>query len=181
MKKAEISIFIIFSVLISIAAISLLFVLIGQNSDIGKNLYCRTIYQAKAKIWEQSGDSVCEDYTEFDSDFINIEEDPVNEILQYITKCWYMSRSGRRETDILCSQLIVRDPSILIEPLTEKNITDILLEREICHIIANNLDDQTGEEHDCGSENNIRFLQDIVSQQKILIEYIAADKQVVIS
>ncbi|MBN2421998.1 hypothetical protein JXB41_02125 [Candidatus Woesearchaeota archaeon] len=56
-KKANLPIYVIFSIIITVAGILLVFILIGSNANLGKKVYCRTLYNN-----EKSTDEFCEEY-----------------------------------------------------------------------------------------------------------------------
>ena len=56
MKKAQIHINLIFSIVITIVGITLVLVLIGKNTGAGKKIYCNTVYN------KDGSDKFCDEY-----------------------------------------------------------------------------------------------------------------------
>ncbi|MBU0757465.1 MAG: hypothetical protein KKF44_05340 [Nanoarchaeota archaeon] len=101
--------------------------------------------------------------------YYDLEED----ILERILECWRRSNFGDDENDMVCEEFIVNNKYEFNYPITEKGITDLLIERNFCNVIGN-LD------YSCGEDDQIIFTQDIYNTYNILIEYDSVQKKVVV-
>ncbi|MBD3204339.1 hypothetical protein GF327_08660 [Candidatus Woesearchaeota archaeon] len=73
-KKSELSVYLIFSVIITVAAIMILFTLIKSKSDITRKIYCRTIYRVKSEK-----DRYCENYLSLKTEVLYNKEKSIKE------------------------------------------------------------------------------------------------------
>lgn len=170
MKRAQIPIQLLSTIVVTIVAIGLVFVLIASNTNLGKNLLCKAEKTVRIK-------DVSENCTqEMKREAVEIKSDPVTKITQFIIDCWERSKKGSLDYGFICTHAIMLNP----KKISETDITDQLIDREICHIIENSFDDNTGEQTECGEEDNIRFIQNITSPN-VLIEYNHETRQIIVS
>lgn len=101
------------------------------------------------------------------------------EILANIIACWQLAELGKSSKDMLCSEIIIpeelRGSTHMV--VSEEDITDMLMEEELCNIFSNN-----DVNPDCGDENNLEWgINDISNIFDISIEYKASERKVVVS
>ena len=96
------------------------------------------------------------------------------ELLRYIIDCWTKSGYGKSSLDEACEEVVIPIDYKFLKPITEQSITDIMIERQICHLMANS-------DLGCGEKDNLKFTKDINTTGNVLIEYKGAKKQVVVS
>ena len=91
-----------------------------------------------------------------------------------IVDCWKKSDFGRAEVDMFCDEIALPKDYVFFKPLSEADITKIIIDRQWCHIIGNS-------DFGCGERDSIEFTKDINTITNILVEYNAKKKQVIIS
>jgi len=173
------SVVLIFVIIVTIASILLVFTLYAGRTDQGRKTYCDTLYKLRTAVWQETRDDFC-DQEAFTMEAMRIDHDIEDTVLKMIMACWTQSANGRKEADILCSEIII-PAGAAFSPLTEADLTGMLIDREQCHLIENSFDDSDASALSCGSKNQIRFLKPIVAEQKILIEYDAQARQIIVS
>jgi len=94
-------------------------------------------------------------------------------LLEKIIDCWGRAVKGFKTESFSCDEISIPRSFVFCEPINEKNITSLLNERKLCHIIQNS-------DFDCGTHDNIRFNNVINSSTNVLIRYDAKKKQVVV-
>ncbi len=99
-----------------------------------------------------------------------LEEALLNEILE----CWDKADRGRKREDFLCSELIVPDSYVFLEPVTEERITSLIRQRQLCRILPNS-------DFGCGTRDSLEFAKSIKSHTNVLIEYKSRQRQILVS
>ncbi|MFH0876106.1 MAG: hypothetical protein V1859_09290 [archaeon] len=102
-----------------------------------------------------------------------------DELFEKILSCYKDSNLGASKKNFLCEEFVVPTNYIYNYPITEKTITDMLIDKNLCHLISNNL--VNGIAAACGDYDSILFTQDIYNTRNILIEYNGESGQVVVS
>jgi|GEM_PF-1671227 len=95
------------------------------------------------------------------------------EMLSNIVACWEKANFGAYSKNFLCKSLSFK--KCQSEQITEKNMTDLIIEKGLCPIMGN-------KNYGCGEENNIEWnITTIKPDDIILIEFIKDKKQIKIS
>jgi hypothetical protein len=96
------------------------------------------------------------------------------ELLNAILDCWDKVDRGARKSDYLCREFPLPQDMIFLEPITEQNLTDRIMQRNLCSKLPN-------DDHGCGDGNAIDFANDINQITNVLIEYDGDERTIVIS
>jgi hypothetical protein len=85
--------------------------------------------------------------------------DTANQVLSNILACWESGDYGNLNKDLLCSAIRVKACPVA---LNEKNITELLITKNLCNVIENS-------EYGCGTEDNLEI--ENINSESIIVEY----------
>ena len=108
---------------------------------------------------------------------------PVPEVLaQSILDCWNQANFGQSISSIACEQFTIPQEYTLFDLLTEKEITNIIIKRNLCQLMPNNRDDLTNDALNCSDQDRLGFAKQVTeADRRLLIEYNAEQKKVIVS
>ncbi|MBN2422392.1 hypothetical protein JXB41_04130 [Candidatus Woesearchaeota archaeon] len=183
MKKADLAINTVFVILVTIISIILILGIFSTKlPGFAKGIYCKTFFYIHSAAFIPKGLRADQNYCISENalapaEIINDPETLNITVLGYVIACWKEMDYGRYSDNFLCFELTagprITDPV----PISEEEITHILIDEKMCDVLANN--DSIS---DCGDENNIQWnLDAIYPRQNILIEYNAENKEVIVS
>ncbi|MBD3203078.1 hypothetical protein GF327_02190 [Candidatus Woesearchaeota archaeon] len=121
-KKGELSIFVIFSILITIAGIMLLFYMVGTSTNAGKKLYCKTFYNNN-----NNKDEFCENYLSLGLmkkklyTVNKFSDNKPNKILHFYRHA-ETSINLKKNAEIINASLIISLEELVLKNFSENNI-----------------------------------------------------------
>ena len=184
MKKADLTINTIFIVTITIISIVLLLsIFMGKLPVFAKKVYCNTFFYVHKATFIPRGLRADQSYCKpvvppIDIEIIT-EKDELNlTLVGKAVACWKKSEYGKYSKNHLCYELTIGENIKQPIKLTEENITQILINENMCEILPNNDTDLI-----CGDEDKIdwRLGNKTYPEQNILIEYDAFERKIIIS
>ena len=178
------TIFVLFLAVISIALVIAFFS--GSMGELSKKAYCHAVYPVQSRLFtSQQTNPECEKEFSFVTVRANCSALP-EEIIAHSVACWDMASFGRRNKDLACYELVIPAGCIPEKSISEQDLTQILVENNLCHILSNNkIGDSdvsdADEEEACGTEDNLLLAKEINTQTNVFIEYKAKTKKIVVS
>ena len=187
MKKADIALNTMLVILIAVISIIMLIGFFSQLfPSFGKTVYCNTLFLVQKQSFipqeMRAEQSFCQENPTTKKIYLEQDIDVNISILSTISACWEQSEKGKRSDGILCFEIIVGNFITTPVHINETEITDILIENNMCNVLPNNdIISSSGEL--CGSENKIiwNLGQEIYPNQNILIEYDRTNHQIIIT
>jgi hypothetical protein len=183
MKKGEIAINTMMVILITIISIILLLGIFSTKlPTFSKSIYCKTFFFIHSSTFVPKSLRAEQDYckeNELLEPPVTLSDDvPLNiSLLGYMTACWKEADYGGYTKNKLCYQLII-GPKVVKNPagfinVSERELTEILLDEDLCKIFSNNVIGAAGP-YACGDSDDIFWditNDEFKEEQDVLIEY----------
>jgi hypothetical protein len=176
-RKADISINMIMVIVISIISIVMLLGIFSTKlPTFAKSIYCKTFFYVHSATFVpkeiRQDQSFCRDTKAMNPPVTLSNETTLNiTLLGYMTACWKQAEYGQYANNLICYELVIGPRIETPAVITEREVTEILIQNNICDVFANN--DVPGTT--CGDRNDIEWgiVDDTIqTEQNLLVEYV---------
>lgn len=86
-------------------------------------------------------------------------------LMSYILSCWRKAEEGKSGKSFICFEIFIKNP----KNIKERDVTDILKNRNQCNYLPNNYLDVEKVSYDCGNENRIFWNASITGMDVTII------------
>ncbi|MBD3203295.1 hypothetical protein GF327_03310 [Candidatus Woesearchaeota archaeon] len=183
-KKADLTINTIFVILVTIISIILLLGIFSTKLPVfAKKIYCKTFFFIHSATFipkdMRADQDFCVSTKTLAPPVIINEPDKLNiTVLGHAVACWEEMEKGKYNENFLCYEITLGPKITSPVELTEENITQILINNDLCNFLENN-----DTNLNCGKKDQINWSlgERIYPRQNILIEYDNDNKRIIIS
>ena len=149
--------------------------------DITTSVYCRLYQAANAIIYLTTKPPVPPEcglgIGTTRKDLTGVQSFVAERIAEYALDCWKRGQEGTGGQTFNCYEMNVEITDNAI--IDETQVSDILIQKNQCTRLPNNLLDKTNAGYSCGNENKIRWEEDI-SSGYFIIKYDAFQRRIIV-